>query len=306
MTERTIKVTVPATTANLGSGFDAVGMALNLMSEVYFTPDSSIRLADSPILEHGERAETLPQGMNNYLLSAMDLIAVRSGRKLTGGTFEVNNRIPVARGLGSSSAAIASGLLIGNELAGRPFNRTQLMEMACEMEGHPDNAAPAFMGGFCLSLMDEKGLIVKKIPVAAHWKAIVAIPEFELTTAKARSVLPDSYTRADAVHNLGAVSFLIAAFATDEPELLPMAFDDRIHVPYRLPLIPGAADVVELARKAGAYGSTISGSGSTMIAFSDEASAEAVRQAMAEGFAMHHIDSETLILEADDEGARLD
>ena len=212
------------------------------------------------------------------------------------------NRIPFARGLGSSSAAIASGVFLANLLMGDPFDRKEILDITAAMEGHPDNAAPAILGGFCMALLKDGKVTAERIDIPSHWKAVVTIPDFELHTEKARAVLPASYPRSDAVHNIGAVSFLMAAFMYQKPEYLKLGLDDVIHVPYRLGLIPGAADVIRNAERAGAYGATISGSGPTIIAFAPADRADEVGIAMVKGFNAAHMTSHYMVLDFDHNG----
>ena len=302
MKTETYHVAVPATTANIGSGFDVLGLSLALYNEAFFTPDETRRFPDISITAEGEGVGEMSCGADNIVLQAMARTAERIGRPLPGGALHLVNRIPFARGLGSSSAAIVSGVGLANRCLGAPLSKAEMLSIAAEMEGHPDNAAPAVFGGFVISMMDEAGVKSEKVSVSTDWKAVVAIPDFELLTEKARAALPHGYDRADAVHNVSAVSFLLAAFFQKDPSYLKLGMDDRIHVPYRLPLIPGGEAVIRQAEEAGAYGVTISGSGPTMIAFADEARAEAVGRAMQDGFASAGISSRTETLAFDDLG----
>lgn len=303
MTEnKTYIVRVPATTANIGSGFDTLGMSLGLYNVVQFVPEEGKALIDTDISAEGEGASQIPSGLDNMIIKAMDETARRAGKEVAGGKMYLINRIPFARGLGSSSAAIASGVFLSNMLMGEPFNRKEILDITAEMEGHPDNAAPAVFGGFCMALLKNGHVTAERIDIPSHWKAVVTIPDFELHTEKARAVLPESYARSDAVHNIGAVSFLMAAFMYQKPEYLKLGLDDVIHVPYRLGLIPGASDVIRNAERAGAYGATISGSGPTIIAFAPADLADKVGISMVNGFASAHMTSRYLVLDFDHNG----
>ena len=226
------------------------------------------------------------------IIKAMDETARQAGKSIPGGKMYLINRIPFARGLGSSSAAIASGVFLANMLMGEPFNRKEILDITAAMEGHPDNAAPAILGGFCMALLKDGNVTAERIDIPSHWKAVVTIPAFELHTEKARAVLPDNYPRSDAVHNIGAVSFLMAAFMYQKPEYLKLGLN----------LIPGASDVIRNAERAGAYGATISGSGPTIIAFAPADRAVKVGIAMVNGFAAAHITSRYLVLDFDHNG----
>lgn len=301
--KKTYRVSVPATTANIGSGFDVLGLSLSLYNEVHFTPDPSLHFPDFILTAEGEGVNEIPEGKDNIIIQAMAQTAKKIGKALPGGSMHLVNRIPFARGLGSSSAAIVSGVYLANLILGNRLTRQEMLDIAAGMEGHPDNAAPALLGGFVISMMDKDGVRSEKVQISPKWKAIVAIPDFELLTEKARAVLPKVYVRDDTVHNVSAVSFLLAAFFQQNPEYLKLGLADRIHVPYRLPLIPGGKEVILRAEKAGAYGVTISGSGPTMIAFGNEENAEAVSRAMKEGFATEGRKARTEILAFDDLGA---
>ena len=303
MTEnKTYIVRVPATTANIGSGFDTLGMSLGLYNVVQFVPIPGRALVDTEIKAEGEGVDQISSGLDNMIIKAMSETAERAGKDIPGGHMYLINRIPFARGLGSGSAALASGVFLANMLMGEPFERKEILDITAEMEGHPDNAAPAILGGFCMALLKEGKVTAERIDIPSHWKAVVTIPDFELHTEKARAVLPKNYSRNDAVHNIGAVSFLMAAFMYQKPEYLKFGLDDVIHVPYRLGLIPGAVNVISNAEKAGAYGATISGSGPTIIAFSPKDRAEEVGKAMVRGFAEENIISRYLILDFDQSG----
>lgn len=299
---KTYIVRVPATTANIGSGFDTLGMSLGLYNVVQFVPDENVKLEDTMIDAEGEGVDQITTGLDNMIIKAMDVTASKAGRTLPGGSMYLINRIPFARGLGSSSAALASGVFLANLLMGEPFNRKELLDITAEMEGHPDNAAPAILGGFCMALIENGNVVAERIDIPSQWKGVVAIPDFELHTEKARAVLPASYGRSDVVHNIGAVSFLMAAFMYNKPEYLKFGLDDHVHVPYRLGLIPGSEEVIRSSVKAGAYGATISGSGPTIIAFSPSDKAHLVGESMVSTFKHHGITSSYIVLDFDQSG----
>lgn len=303
MTNKTYRISVPATTANIGSGFDVLGLSLALYNEVHFTPNEKLHFPDFTITAEGEGVNEIPEGKDNIIIQAMAQTAKKIGKSLPGGHMHLVNRIPFARGLGSSSAAIVSGVYLANLILNGGLSKEEMLNISAEMEGHPDNAAPALLGGFVISLMDKNGVTSEKVQISPKWKAIVAIPNFELLTEKARAVLPKVYVREDTVHNVSAVSFLLAAFFQQNPEYLKLGLADRIHVPYRLPLIPGGREAIELAESAGAYGVTISGSGPTMIAFGNEVSAASIGDAMKKGFELRGKKAITKILDFDDLGA---
>lgn len=299
---KTYIVRVPATTANIGSGFDTLGISLGLYNVVQFVPQKGLSLKDTVITAEGEGCDEIESGLDNMILRAMDQTARIAGKTISGGRMHLINRIPFARGLGSSSAALASGVFLANLLMDTPFSREEILNITASMEGHPDNAAPAILGGFCMAIIKDGKVIAERIDIPSRWKAVVTIPDFELHTEKARAVLPDSYKREDVVHNIGAVSFLMAGFMYQKPEYLQWGLDDRVHVPYRLDLIPGARQVISRAASAGAFGTTISGSGPTMISFAPEEKAEAIGAAMVSGFKEAGISSRYIILSFDQTG----
>ncbi len=300
-----IIVRVPATTANLGSGFDVLGLALSLENELHFIPEEG-NFEDVAMTAEGEGLATLATAPENIIFRAMEETAKEIGRPLPAGRMHAVNRIPFARGLGSSSAAIVSGVVLANVLLGSPLSENEMLQIAARVEGHPDNVAPALLGGFVVSMMEDGVCTSVKIPVAEDWKAVVAIPDYELMTEEARAVLPATYSRADAVRNISAVSFLLTSFFTKNPAYLGRGLSDRIHVPYRIGLIPGGEDVMKQAKEAGAFGATISGSGSTMIAFADVAHAKAVGEAMQNAFTAKDMKSRILILDFHTSGARVE
>ena len=204
-------VRVPATTANIGSGFDTLGMALGLYNEAYFTPVNELSLMKSHIDIQGEGAGKIKHGADNMVLQAMQAVAGKVGKEIPGGELKLINQIPLARGMGSSSAALVSGAYLANQLCGNVLNRHEILNIVTELEGHPDNVAPAIFGGFCFSIVKDKFVLTEQWKIPDTWKAVVAVPDFELRTEDARCALPDTYSREDLVQNIGAVSFLMAA-----------------------------------------------------------------------------------------------
>ncbi|MCL2884150.1 MAG: homoserine kinase, partial [Oscillospiraceae bacterium] len=216
------------------------------------------------------------------------------------------NHIPIARGLGSSSACIVAGLAGANALLGGPLSTAQLVDLATEMEGHPDNVAPAFYGGLVTSAMDGNRVYTVHVPVAEGMRFAVFIPPFELKTSDARAALPETVSRADAVYNLSRAALMTASLFSGDTENLRVAMQDRLHQPYRFPLIPGAPQVMEAAYALGAHGVCVSGAGSSLLAFVTHPGAEdfeiRARAALAgEGLA----DWGVRILECDKKGVQV-
>ncbi len=278
-----IGIRVPATTANLGAGFDVFGMALTLYNDMSFaeTGDSSKIVCRMT----GEGAEELAAAdADNLVVYSMQQLAARYRRSLPGGVLTMHNRIPLARGLGSSSAAIVGGLTIAAKLLDLSPSKADLLELAVAIEGHPDNVAPALFGNCVLSARSEHGWETVEYTVPTSWKWVACVPSSPLSTQQARQVLPTMIPHADAVQNVAAAAFFLAALTKEEPRYLYTAFHDRLHVPYRLPLIENGHQVLAAALQAGAYGATISGSGSTLLAVCDAATAPTVAQAMERAF----------------------
>ena len=266
MSSSSIVVRAPATSANLGAGFDCVGLALDLWNEV-----------------EGQPGELQADDAENLILRSARALYAQTGRSYPGFTLRCRNRIPFGRGLGSSAAAIASGLLLANRCLGDPLDSAALLDLATRLEGHPDNVAPCLLGGVHVSAVDADGAVLDvAVPLALALSAVVFVPEQSVPTAHARGVLPVSVPRADAVFNVGRVALLVAALASGRGDVLAAATQDRLHQPYRLPLFPPGAHLLEAALQAGALGACVSGAGPSILALcADTDSAEAVRRGLA-------------------------
>ena len=276
-----IKVIVPATTANLGPGFDALGLALNLWNEATFacTSDSSIS-----VTVKGEGEETLPKNADNAIAEAALMIYDLAGKTCKGLKIDCINRIPLGSGMGSSSAAMLTGMLGANGLLGNPFTDEEILKLAIETEGHPDNVAPAMLGGLVASILHKERVISMRLPTKANRgpiQATLALPDFDFPTSQARAILPKDVTRVDAIHNLSRVVLVTEALRTGNMELLGIAMKDSLHQPYRLKLIPGAISALKAGKEAGASAVALSGAGPSLIAFSpkeDEAIGAAMKR----------------------------
>lgn len=265
-----VRVRVPATTANLGPGFDVLGMALDLWNETLWSSASDGRIQVTIV---GEGEGVLPTDATNPIVAAALSLYERAGVACKGFKVHCINRIPLGSGLGSSSAALLSGLLGANALLGEPFSREEILKMAIETEGHPDNVAPAMLGGLVVSILHEGRVISVKLPARANRKpirAIFVLPELDFPTEYARSILPPKVDRQDAIYNISRSILVVEALRTGNLEMLGKAMDDRLHQPFRLPLIPGAISAMEAARRAGAAAIALSGAGPGLIAFSDD------------------------------------
>jgi homoserine kinase len=257
-----VTVRVPASTANLGPGFDCLGMALGL----YNTVTVQVTRGRLDVRIKGEGAEELRWGEENRVLRAIRLAFEEAGQRLPSLALEQQNEIPLGRGLGSSSAATVAGLVAGNALCGNPLSEQQILVLGTQLERHPDNVAPALLGGLVIVVQDDTGLLYNRIPTPADLEAALFVPEFSMPTDKARRVLPQDISRSDAVHNLGRVALLVSAFLQGRYELLDAATRDRLHQPYREAMFPAMPELFTAARQAGALGVFLSGAGSTILA----------------------------------------
>ena len=263
---QTFEVVAPATTANLGPGFDCLGMALDLWNrlEIISVPQGCAESAQVEI--EGEGVDELAADASNLTFRAMRFLFDEAGLEMPSLRLRCHNVIPLSRGMGSSAAAIAGGLVAANTLCGSPYAPNELLEMAATIEGHPDNVAAAVLGGLQLVVSDGPQLYTAPIPVPEEMQAVLFIPEARIATADARAVLPGQVSVADAVFNMGRVALLVAGMALDRPEYLDVATQDKLHQPYRQPLFPAIKLIFAAARDAGALGVFLSGSGSTVLA----------------------------------------
>jgi len=257
-----ITIKAPATSANLGPGFDALGLALDLWNE------STFEIADDFMVHvEGEGESKLAQGRNNMIVRTAQKLAERVGKKLPPFAVRCMNQIPLGSGLGSSAAATLTGLLAANALTESQLSEDEILRIATEIEGHPDNVAPALMGGLVVSAMNEGKIIARKLTVAPIHVTVV-LPEFHFPTKEARDALPAQVSMKDAVHNIGRAVLVTEAFRTGDLSLLGEAMTDVLHQPYRIPLIPGAEDAMQTMKAEGASAVALSGAGPSLIAFS--------------------------------------
>ena len=254
-----IRIQVPATSANLGSGFDSLGIALTLYNPVWMEEDDRLTISCKDSVD-------VPKDENNLIYWAVKQLYQECGRKLPGLKLIQENNIPLARGLGSSSACIVAGILGANRLLGNPFSRSDLINLAAKIEGHPDNTSPAIEGGLVASAMEGGRIYSVSVPVSEKLQFAVFIPPFELKTEMARSVLPETYSRADVVYNLSRSALMTASLFSGKLENLRVAVGDRIHQPYRSGLIENFDNVFRMSYELGSLGTYISGSGPTIIA----------------------------------------
>lgn len=301
--KKSVRVIVPATSANCGPGFDVLGAACNLYNE--FTYELTERGFELEVTGEGS-GRLHASGKNLAFLAFFRLWNELTDRRYTGLKVTMHNRIPLSRGLGSSSTAIVAGLMAANYLTGSTLTRQQLVDYATEIEGHPDNVAPALLGGFTVSYMAHSKAASLRFVPKKPLSFIAAVPAEPLSTARARQAIPEMVSHKDAVFNAGRSALLVSALLTGEYKFLPDALEDRLHQPYRMPLINGTQAVFKAAKNAGAYGAIISGAGSTLMAYAAaDADSEAIGRAMQQAFEKAGQQAVYHVLKLDEEGARV-
>lgn len=293
-----IRIDVPATSANLGSGFDSLGIALTMHNKVWMEEwdEIDIKSVDDTVI---------PTDESNLIYWAAHHLYSQCGKKLPGLKIRQENNIPMARGLGSSSACIVAGILGANRLLGSPFTQSELINLAAKIEGHPDNTSPAISGGLVASAIEGERVYSVSVPVSEKIAFAVMIPPFELKTEKARKVLPDLYSRQDAVYNLSRSGLMTASLFSGNLENLRVAVQDKIHQPYRSGLIENYDNVFRMSYELGSLGTYVSGAGPTIISMVD-ASDKGFAESMASHLERKGImDWRVLLLHADPDGAKI-
>lgn len=294
--QSTVVVKIPASTANLGPGFDAVGMALSLYAwlEVSISDKTEVNL-------YGEGMEGIPTDESNLVYKIVQKLFAKAGISEQPIKISMYSDIPLTRGLGSSASAIVGALVAANALIGDKFSKQELFNIATEIEGHPDNVGAALYGGIVVSSWDGEEVPYVKLTPPTRLTTMVAIPHFELSTEKARHALPSTYSKQDTVFNLGKSALLVAALAQGQLELLHSALQDKVHQPYRAALVPGLEVVLSGANAHGALGAALSGAGPTVICFVDreQATKDQLETFLTETFANENIETTIMSLETD-------
>jgi homoserine kinase len=277
-----LRVRVPASSANLGPGFDSFAIALPLLAEFELRPARAWSVSQDGEGNAHENGHTIPAGDDNLFVVSARAAAQAASETL--GSYHVTQRsaIPVGRGLGSSAAAIVGGVVAANALMGDPLDRRTLLRVASEVEGHADNVAAALYGAFTVALPSDEGPVATRISFPRTWRICLFIPREPLSTDTARSVLPSQVSRADAVFNIAHASALLAAILRSDGALLSIAMADRLHQPARAHLVTGFSDIMAAAREAGAFGAALSGAGPAVVAFAPARLAARVVAAMEE------------------------
>ena len=308
-----ISVKVPATTANLGPGFDCLGMALPVYNTITIEetvlPGTGIEInvmndneaADELLMEH------IPMDENSIIYKAVELLYNSIGQTPSELKITVQSQIPIARGLGSSASVIVGGLLAANELLGRPADEVALLSIATEVEGHPDNVTPAIVGGLVLSSQEEDGSILyRNLNWPEEWNITVCVPDYELSTEISRSVLPKEVPMEDAVFNAKRLGMFIQAVNTKDAELMKLALQDKLHQPYRMKLVPGLDKIIEnLKHEENVLGCVLSGAGPSIIVISQKNNLDKIKSIIKDTWEDMNVKVNIMTLPVENEGAQI-
>ena len=308
-----VSVKVPATTANIGPGFDCMGMALPIYNTVTIEetvlPGTGIEInviaeddsADELSLEH------IPMDENSIIYKAVELLYNSIGQTPSELKITVHSQIPIARGLGSSASVIVGGLLAANELLGRPADEAALLSIATEVEGHPDNVTPAIVGGLVITSSEDDGSIVyRKLDWPQEWNLTVCVPEYELATDISRSVLPKEVPMEDAVFNAKWLGMFVHAIHTKDSKLMKLALKDKLHQPYRMKLVPGLEKIIEnLKHEENVLGCVLSGAGPSILIISEKNNLDRIKDIVRETWADLNVKADIYSLPIENNGAQI-
>ncbi len=294
-----MQVRVPASSANLGPGFDALGLALGVYLTCRFEPAGHLSIRAS-----GRDVDQISTSEDNLIWQTALAVARDVGEKLPLIRLDIDNDIPIGKGLGSSAAALIAGVVIADRLLGLHWKPLRILDEAARIEGHPDNVAACVLGSIVASAIDGGGVTrAVRVELAANYGVAVVVPDFILPTSESRRVLPESYSRQDVIFNVQRSALLIAALATGTTSAFPAAFEDRLHQPYRYPLVPGLEEMVRL-RAPGLLGCALSGAGPAILVFYEKG-CEQVCDLVRQIFALHGRQSETLWIQIAEHGYEL-
>ena len=309
-----VSVKVPATSANIGPGFDCLGLALPIYNTVTIEetvlPGTGIEIN---MMTEDEASidemifDDIPRDENNIVYKAVEMLYNSIGQEPSELKINIQSQIPITRGLGSSAAVIVGGLIAANKLLGSPADETALLSIATEVEGHPDNVAPAILGGFVLASQEDDGSIVyRKLNWPNEWDITVCIPDFELSTNIARSVLPESVPMQDAIFNTKHLAMLIDAVNTKDEKLMKVALHDKLHQPYREKLVPGMKEIMEAFKHAdGVLGCVLSGAGPAMLIISHKYDLDKIKSTVKEIWEPQSVKVDIRTLKVEQNGAEI-
>lgn len=308
-----VSVKVPATTANIGPGFDCLGMALPIYNTITIEetvlPGTGIEInviAESAAIDELS-LEHIPLDENSLVYKAVELLYNSIGQTPSELKINIHSNIPVARGLGSSASVIVGALIAANELLGKPADEVALLSIACEIEGHPDNITPAIVGGLVLSSQEDDGSVIyRKLDWPTEWAITVCVPDFELSTDIARSVLPKEVPMKDAIFNAQRLGMFVQAVNTKDAELMKLALKDRLHQPYRMKLVPGLDKIMDNLRHIDSVlGCVLSGAGSSILVISEKNDLDKIRGIVKDTWTDQNIKSDIKTLNIEQTGAQI-
>jgi homoserine kinase len=302
MTGGKVRVQVPASTANLGPGFDCLGMALDIYAWI------EMEAAEATKIELiGEGLDGVPADKTNLIYEVAQMVFADAGVSIPELRIAMRSDIPLTRGLGSSASAIVGALAAANALIGGKLTEDRLFQIASRLEKHPDNVGASLFGGIVVAFWDGERAEYIRLEPHPDMEVLVAIPAYQLSTAKARAVLPKTVPLSEAVYNLSHSSLLVAALATGNFGMIRHAMRDKLHQPHRMALIPGMAEILDRAADHGALGAALSGAGPTMLALVDarDPRKEELESFLRSAFAKAGVDIETRWLRPDPSGVRV-
>ncbi len=304
-----VSVKTPATIANIGPGFDSFGLALplyNIVSvEETVLPGTGIEINIINEKNNENNLIDIPTDKNNIVYKAIELLYNFIGQNPNELKITIKTQIPISRGLGSSASVIVGGLIAANELLGRPADEKVLLSIATEIEGHPDNITPAFVGGMTMASWEEDGSVVyRKLPWNDEWKLMVCIPDYELNTEISRSVLPKDIPLTDAVFNLKRSAMFVEALYTKDEELLKLSLKDKIHQPYRQKLVPGMTEIMNnLKHTNGVIGTVLCGAGPSVLIIYNGIGVSEIKEIVSNSWNYFNVKTNFLNLPIEKEGA---
>ncbi len=306
-----VSVKVPASSANIGPGFDCLGMALPLYNTITIEetvlPGTGIEIN---LISEEEAIDdmvfdNIPRDENNIIYKAVEMLYNSIGQEPSELRINIQSQIPITRGLGSSSSIVVGGLLAANKLLGSPADEAALLAIATEVEGHPDNVAPAILGGVVLATQEDDGTITySKLQWPEEWDITVCIPDFELSTEIARSVLPKEVPMQDAIYNAKHLALLIQALNTKDAKLMKSALKDRLHQQYREKLVPGMREIMEAFKhEDGVLGTVLSGAGPSMLVISHKYDLDKIKSTVKDVWGKQNINVDVRTMKVEEQGA---
>lgn len=306
-----VSVKVPASSANIGPGFDCLGMALPIYNTITIEetvlPGTGIEInviSDEETINEMV-FDDIPKDENNLVYKAVEMLYNSIGQEPSELKINIQTGIPITRGLGSSSSIVVGGLLAANKLLGNPADETALLAIATEVEGHPDNVAPAILGGVVLATQEDDGtLSYCKLDWPEEWDISVCIPDFQLSTEIARSILPKEVSMQDAIFNAKHLAMLIKAIETNNPRLMKVALKDRLHQPYREKLVPGMKEIMEAFKhEDGVLGCVLSGAGPSLLVISHKYDLDKIKSVVKDIWEAQNISCEIRTMKVEEQGA---